>query len=573
MNTDQSILSANAEGALLSEIASGSYGDHDSLANRLAKLHNSGTLDILDVFQSDQLDTVSGSPFFKLQQVFCLTLPQIQCTVENTVATYKALFEKAGEDLEAGEVYRCLCEWFQVRRGRVDAGLALIQNDLDIPIGVIRSILLAGAAHNLTEFVTAALELSHQNQSHIRQGALSALGQMPYGDDDDNLARVIERFDQVIESPMCEHDAVSAINAAFQLLKQPREKFPGAIEPLLIKFCKNPMPNRFVIANNLLRHRKIYTEAMIDASFSALQRTGKDESGTITQIDSILYEWDLDEDRQRVFRFVSGLLGSGDHAINIEALDCFRNRLTNEPGGVLGWYVVSLFLSGDHNLCVVANELLPINRTQDGLDIDLISFSLTSPWVLYLARKILGYCLFKKEAAAALLLSCLRVIPEQERYELEEHVLNHFLMNYPGAVDWFEPAISVDDPAKESVDRLSSKVKAYIAELKQLGQCLAFNPSERERQIQGYHQADFGREINKQVEKKSIFSGIIHKAAILYGTGSIFYVYGEEGSEPHRQEISMGYHEFSFEAPRLSVIDPIGLQFAIYRFQSELPPS
>ena len=234
---------------------------------------------------------------------------------------------------------------------------------------------------------------------------------------------------------------------------------------------------------------------------------------------------------------------------------------------------MSLLLTGDHALCTAAASSAPYQRTLEGLDVDLAPFTLTPPWILYLARKILGYCILNKESAAALLLSCLRAVPEGNRAELEALVFHHFLVNYLTAIEWFESVISDGDPAKESIGRLSSRLRAYVAELERYGTCVAFRPSEHDRQLQGYRQTDFWRDIHKQAEQGSLLSALAHKATILYGMSSIFYVHTDAESEPHRQEISMGAIEHSFEFPRLQAIDPVGLQYNMTLFRSERPPS
>ena len=311
---------------------------------------------------------------------------------------------------------------------------------------------------------------------------------------------------------------------------------------------------------------------MIDATFEALQHTDKHDVHTSKTIDWILYQWDLDADRQRVLEFLVNLFTQGDDALDLETLSDFRHQLHDQPGDVLGWYIVSLLLTGDHALCTAAECLLPYKKIRDALDIDLGPFSLTPSRILYLARKILGYCLLNKESAAALLLSCLRAVPERNRTELEALVLNHFLMNYLTVIDWFESAISDDDRAKQSVDRLSSQLRVYVAELEQHGICPAFRPSERERQLQGYRQADFQRDVHKKAEQGSLLSALAHKATLLYGTSGIIYVHRDAASEPVRQEISMGTFGHFLEFPRLEAIDPVGLQYNIRLFRSEEPP-
>ena len=305
MSTHDEILSANTDGTLLSAIASTPYDECDSLAGALAELHNAGTLDILKAFRSDQLTALAGHSFFRLQHVFCLTLPRIRCPIADVAATCRVLFDKAGNDLAASQVYGALRDWLQLSRHRVDEGLTLVRHDLDIQTGITRHVLLAGAAHDVTKFAEEALDLSHQPQPHIRQDALFALGRMALEDDGSILARVTERLDAVIESPGSDRDAAIAIEAALQLLNRFGEKLVHVVESLLAKAGKSPPPiTRHAIAVGLQSGRQNYTEAMIDASFSAIQHADRHARGTIDVIDLMLYQWDLDGDRQRVLRFL-----------------------------------------------------------------------------------------------------------------------------------------------------------------------------------------------------------------------------------------------------------------------------
>lgn len=312
---------------------------------------------------------------------------------------------------------------------------------------------------------------------------------------------------------------------------------------------------------------------MIDATFSALQHASNQDVHTIRAIDSILYQSDLNLDRQRVVAFLINLLSNSDDAIEFDSLRDFRHRLRNEHGAVLGWYVVSLLLAGDVKLCIAANKLLPYYQVTYGLDIDLGPFSLTSPWLLYLSRKILGYCLVNKESTAALLLSCLRAASDENRAELESLVRVFFLMNYLTAIDWFESNLSPNDPARYSVERLSQSMKSYVDELNQVGTCPAFRPTERERQLEGYRLGDLIRGIQKKAEENSLLWAVAHESTLLYGTASIAYVYRDDHSDPDRQEISLATFEHAAEIPRMEIIDPICLHHAIYRFRSEPPPS
>ena len=481
---------------------------------------------------------------------------------------------KAGADLSAGLAYDALREWFQQSPERTDKGLAALDRDKDDQTRATRPLLLAGARQDAKKYAEVALQLSEQARPHIRSDALWALGRVVPKDDEHLLHRAMSRFSTVVDCPHSGQDSAVAVEAALHLLHRTDGKSLGAVQSLLEKACKSPTPLvRQALASSLQNYRSAISEPMIDTMFSALQTANKEDIHLVQMIDSLLYQWDIDNDRERVLRFLSNLLGRRDDAVELEALGSFLNRIQNETGEVLGWYAVSLLLSGDERLCVVAEKLLPFKETRPGLDINLSPFALDAPWLAYLARKIIGFCLIKKESTAALLLSCLRATPEPDRMKIENLIYDYFLMNYLTGIECFENANSEDDPARKSVRRLSLKLKSYMDSLSRLGTCPAFKPTERERQLQGYRQADFWRNVHKRAEENSLLSLLAHKSTILYGTASIAYVHTGDGDGPHRQEILMESHEHVVEIPRLDAIDPIGLRYIRSLFCSELPPS
>ena len=574
MYTRQDIIEADDAGSLLETIAATPYAQFDSAVRLLSGLHNCGDIDFLASCEPPPLAALSDHSFFALQRVFCQTLPHIDCSAEAAASACESMFARAGNDGTAGLVYGSLSEWFRQSPSRAEEGLALIHRHRDTHRRLVRPVLLAGPTHDASKYVEEAFNLSNDSHSPVRLDALWALGQIVPAENEPFLTRTIERFNELVDALVSDEDTAIVVEAALNLLHRTDGGIVNAVEPLFEKASRNHAPaTRHALATGLLRHRDHYSQAMTDAVFAALQHTINHESHTAKTIDWLLYQWDLDADRKRVLAFLVKLFTQGDDALDLQTLSDFRHQLRGQPGDVLGWYVVSLLLTGEHALCTAAQSLLPFNETRDGLDIDLSSFSLPPRWIPYLARKILGYCILNKESAAALLLSCLRAVPERNLEELEELVFDHFLLNYLTAMGWFESAVSDDDRAKQSVERLSSRLRAYVTELDRCGTCPAFRPSERERQLQGYRQADFHRAVHRKAEQGSLLSILAHKATVLYGTSGVVYVQRDADSEPQRQEVGMGAHEYSFEFPRLDVIDPVGLQYNTRLFRSERPPS
>ena len=265
------------------------------------------------------------------------------------------------------------------------------------------------------------------------------------------------------------------------------------------------------------------------------------------------------------------MLDRDDDAISIRRLDAFSHRIRSAKNGILGWYVASMLLTGKPRVCRAAHELLLLNEDAEDLDLDLSDLSLDGHKILFLCRKIIGYCLSNRSGSAALLLSCMRAIPDDFSMKIERTVFDYFLINYPVAIDWFEEQVSTEDPAQPMVTRLSNDLRTYLRGIQECGTCKAFWPSERQRRLQDYRQMDMWRTIQRDAYERSIASYIAQKSTVLYGTGSIYYLYIGDESTPRRQVSSFASHRQEMEVPRLEVLDPVGLDYAIGRFQIRSP--
>ena len=555
-------------------IAATPHRQIDSTASLLADMHNAGEIDFPASFDPPSLAAVSTHRFFALQQLFCHSLLQIDCSAVAAANACHNMFERAGNDGAADFVYSSLSQWLAQRPDRAEEGLALIRRDPDTHRRLVWPVLISGANHDARKYSEQAFAFSDSPDSLVRSAALRALGHVAPIDDEPLITRAFDRFAEVIDTPTGDDDTAAAVEAALTLLRRSNGRLRHAIETVLEMACAHRTPaTRFALADGLARHRRHYSEAMIDATFHALGHTTRHDIATPGAIDSMLYQCNLDKDRERVLGLLVDLLSHGEDALDIEHLSVFHDELRNQPGPVLGWYVASLLLTGDHAPCAAVAQLLPYRQAPEGFDIDLGAFSLLPPWIPYFARKVLGYCPLHKESAAALLMSCLRAVPEADRAELEDLVLDHFLLNYPNAIDYFETAVAGDDPAKDSVRRLTSRLRDHNAALERCGTCAAFRLGERERLLQGYRRTDFQREVHRKVEQGSLLSLLADTATILYGTASIFYVHRDAAGEPERQEVAMGAFAHSLEFPRLEAFDPVGFQYNIRRFRAEPPPS
>ncbi|MDE0221323.1 MAG: hypothetical protein OXJ90_18795 [Spirochaetaceae bacterium] len=574
MSIEHKVLSAHANGTLLSVVAETPYEETGVLAETLSTLSNSGRIAFLNACKSDQLNGLSGTSLYGFQRVFCMTLPRVECSAKAAVVTAGLILDRAEDALTASRVSDALREWFQRTRQRAQSGLELIQSDMRMYSRALRPVLVAGAQHDVRKYASAALSVARQPMTEGRLDAIAALGLMDLRQHTDLVLEVVRCLEEAIERPVSDHDAPVAIRAAIGTLQHLGAESCHLIEPVLLKGCRSPTQNALhEIVLGVYSHKCVYTSRMIDASFSAIASAVQHRRDTIDLIDSLLYEWDIRGDRKRVLALVVKLFGHDDESLNVERLDAFGHRLRSGSADLLGWYVVSMLMTGEKPVCLAASQLLPQDEAPKGLDIDLADFSQDGNRILFLCRKIIGYCLANKWGAAALLMSCMRAVPDDLSPELERTVFDYFLINYPSSIDWFEKNVSSTDRARSMVTRLSDKLRKYLSGIQEAGFCEAFRPSERQLGLQHHRETNMWQTIQRQAYERSIASVLAQESTVLYGTGSIYYLYTGDDSSPHRQVSTFGSYKQEMEIPRLEVLDPVGLDHALRRFRSEVPLS
>lgn len=571
-NVRDVLLVAEANGTLLATVGSLADQDQEAIADLLANMQNSGEIDLPANCQSDELARLPSGSFFPLQGVFCESLPKFDCSATDSVRACIRIYEHPCNDGAAELVVQAMQSWFQESPRRLDEGLELLHDENVHPV-LVKPILFAGGAYDAKKFAAHALSLSHREQPGVQRNALYVLGRIVQIEDKALVQQTIDRLNEVIDAANSADDLSSAVEAALNLFERLGSSVECEVEQLLVKACRNPtFALRRVLATNLRECLSSFSKAMQDSSFQVLESTNNDEMAIIAEVDRSLYACDLDQNREYVLRFLKGLLKSRENGVEVAQLRNFRHKLAHGPGELLGWYVVSLLISGDHGLCKSANGLLPDQESDERLDIDLAPFGLGPRWIPFLARKILGYCLLKRESASALLLSCLRGVTDEYRHALEQLILRFLFMNYLHAHEWFEQALTKGDHAKKSIERMSKEVRKYKDELSKLGTCSAFAPSENERRLERHRQVDFWRDVQKEAEQRSTFSTLVNKATILYGSGSIAYVYDSGSQIPRREVIPFESHEFKVEVPSMQFVDPVALEFTLYLLQTEIPP-
>ena len=243
MITERNLLSANADGTLLSAISKTAYDERDAIAETLSALHNSRSIDFLNACRSNQLGALSDQSLYRFLSVFCSTIQRINCSHHDAIVITGIVSERAGNNIISSDVTDALRAWFQHTPQRANRGLELIQSDINAYYHAVKPVLLAGANHDVRKYATAALFLARQPSLKCRLDAVTSLGAMELAQHEDLYVDAVKCFAEIIETPVSELDQATVIRAGFNLLKCLGKNGASLVEPLLLKVCNSPSPN------------------------------------------------------------------------------------------------------------------------------------------------------------------------------------------------------------------------------------------------------------------------------------------------------------------------------------------
>ena len=560
-------------GTLIDYVAGTSHDQIGCVSKILSELHNKGEVNFLQACGSQMLNALSRRSFPQFRRVFLQTFPNINCSTTNAISTCKQVSTNLPENETSGFAYDALRDWLQKSRTRIDDSLALMRNNTYLHGDVVRSVLLAYAKFDAPTATVHGLDLCVHADPDVRLSAVKTMGHLVPSTDRRLIRRVLERIMEIVSGDASDEERSASVDTALHVYQRTSNDFHKEVNSILKAACEKSTPLlRHTLVFALPSQRDEFSAEIVATMLSALEKTTADEANTVDMLDAVLYHWDPHAHRCELFRFFGRLLTLDDRPVDLSQFDVWQHKLRSGRGSVRGWYIVSFLLTGDRSLGRAATILLQDDKAETGIETDLRPFSLKASQILFLARKILGYCISSKNGSADLLLSCLRAVPKEKRQTLEELIFDHFLMNYWTGITRLKAALGPNDECGASVNRLASRLDNYLDQLRRPGVCVEFRPSDRERRIQYEFIQDTMREGAREAEEKSKIDLFAQKLTLLYGTKTVLYHYTDASSKPIRQELAMSHYKNSVEMPRLSVLDPVGWAYTSYRFRSEPPP-
>lgn len=534
----------------------------------LAKLHNDGTIDVLEPARQIATSPINQHDFFTVMHVYSELIPALDASVPDMLAAVKALSTRAGEDLASGMAnggYRTWAEQGSRARETFEtinpedgddsayvflALQALAKTEPDAALD--RAILYvggnAGPARSAAAKAIGTFDLTDPDR---RTRATDALAAHAASSDDNSLGHILAAICEIAKAHPDTHTKAAALidaniertgdhaihQLSLELMFHVDELPPAIVKPLTAIMHRVPIGNRGTIRD-------------IGAAAGKLADKNR-----------------LDE----ALALITPLLSLHEELTSLKPLGSLNYYLLQLTPDELAQTIIVWLLACDPNLGRATMALVGHHHGDAPLILDPRSAaaSLDDPRRLLLAHRAIGWLFVHPVTAASLVVGLLDGAGDAAQRTIAELLFDPLLINFSGSVgDWIaEQAKAAGHPSQAILNDLVTRLKAYIEGLREPGRIKELRPSERERLIEHHRQNESMRQAYKASEKTSILASLATRQVLLYGTRSISYFKGMGGKQ-QRSEMKMHSFSHSIESPRLDILEPFDLDYMLRVFRA-----
>ncbi|MDP3737472.1 MAG: hypothetical protein Q8R02_08780 [Hyphomonadaceae bacterium] len=323
----------------------------------------------------------------------------------------------------------------------------------------------------------------------------------------------------------------------------------------------------YCCARVIWRQKHVRTDAdLTEILLPPLLRVAPEHKGTIREIDAALSTLMRAGKQKLVIDFVTKLLSAPDCALALEEFQMFSNALEKSehlPATLVAW-----LRSAAPALCSGAVSL----HGGDDLAGQIVSLpseavAMPANEQAFVCRKAVAYFFFQPVTAASILVSFLRSCDAEAREEITGLLFMPLLQNYGGGPRDYLEGLDDKDPAHAAVVEALAENRRYMEGLTKGDDIRELAPSEHQRLVAHMRQRDEATQTFKAAREQSVLRHFVKNSTILYGRSSLNYFGGAGGRRAVETELQP--HSVSMELPRMLVVDPLGLEYLLWRFRNE----
>lgn len=565
MLSDKELVEQYEARELLTSIFDGFGRDDegDALVAQLAKLHNSGRIDLISLLESPSLEKIEGPRFFTGQHAYCRIIPLLNDDVDRVMKAVHVLVAKGANDMAAGSPNAAFREWCKVSPDRSTQVIDGAKNDDPVSLDCLT---FALEAH---ELIDDAVNFATTEIGLRQRAGVVALGRMALPNAS-NEKKAISALRTVAKTDADYLLRANVLRSAFNIV----EKSDGAtivdLYDVIVNLCAKPGDQfHYACSSVLFFHTSLLDDRTIDLIFQTLLTFNPANKGTVKELDNGLHAILETEHDKVAIQFVKDLVLTHRDGLSLSEFERFCRALISGPAERFSSVFVSWLLSAELPLCEGLSLVLRGSEAAEkAVSLSFADFDLTSDQFVFLCRKAIGYFFVQSVFVGSVITSVLRVCDQEASARIGQLLYDPMLINFGGALREFLEKVDEDDKACEPVGIALANAGEYLKGLKSVGWIKEIVPSEREKLMEQQRFSDQMRDAHKQAEKKSVFYDIFSRSVLLYGRGSISYIKGTDG-ERRAIETEMKSFSTSMELPRQEVVDPVGLDLMLRIFRVE----
>ena len=545
--------------------------EREDLPVEIAALHNDGHINVVAEFAKLGNTLGSGPDFFTMRRVFEKTLPHIDAPMRDVMHCVLHLYQDAGQDMAAETVSDSYVAYCEKDPARPREAMQIIEGEHDQFADTLPSTVAAGSRIDNPHYLAEALRLGRHPAKVLRRRAVLSLASIewPTG------ANVPEEALAGLEKSATEVDdqiLASVVKSAFVFYQQ--DKTTEARVAALIDKALSKGDECALHAGSAIFgfETKEIPAPLLDVILGHLKQVKPANKGMLDKIDRGLKVLLKEVTAEKALRYLEELLLLHTGTLTIEDFDSAANEiLTNKT--LLSKVTTRWFLNGAPALCKSVEKIVRKSHN-DTLPIDIeVSELKTKEFkhIMFMARKAIGYLFTKPITATSILISLMRLAPDDETLEhLGELLFDPLLINYPGSVlEYIEAqARRETGKVKATLDKALAELIAYLDTLSAVPVLAALHPSQAHREACNRSTGELFEASMQKAEKHSVFFHLALKSTLLYGRKSINYIHGD-GGPPRRMEISMTSYSMETESPRMKHLDQHGLNYMLRVFRAE----
>ena len=545
--------------------------ERGDLPLEIAALHNDGHINVVAEFAKLDNKSGSGPDFFTMRDVFENTLPHIDAPMRDVMHCVLHLYQGAGQDMAAGTVFNGYIAYCEKDPARPLEAMKIIEGEHDQFADILPSTITAGSRIDNQHYLAEVLRLSRHPVKVLRQCAVSSLARIawPKG------AKVSKEALAGLEKSITEEDdeiLASVIKSGVTFYQQDKTT-EARVTALIDKALSKGDEYVLHAGSEIFRFetQEIPTR-LLDVLLGHLKHVKPTKKGTLDNIDYGVATLLKEAPAEKALRFLEELLFLHTGTLTTKDFDRTANKiLTNKT--LLNRVTTRWFLNGAPALCESVEKIVRKSHN-DTLPIDIDASELTTKdfnHIVFVARKAIGYLFTKPVTATSILISLMRLAPDDKTLEyLGELLFDPLLINYPGSVLEYVEAQAQQETGKvkATLDKALAELTAYRETLSDVPVLASLHPGQAHRETYSRYAGELFEASMKEAEKHSVFRNFALKINLLYGRKSINYVHGI-GGPPRRMEMPLKSYSGQMEFPRMEHLDEHGLNYMLHVFRAE----